>query len=226
MPVEWVERVYLIGASNLATVKIGRSVDLVRRLYQIQLMSPVELEVLWCRVGGEKLERALHRRFDAYRSHGEWFTLPDDPVLMVDSAAESLAQEVSAAVELEARQSNVKSRTLEWDRTVPLQVDLAVTLYLKIRRVFGDQPFSCADAHKAFGGMYSSLYTRIGRLCEMGLAEPAGSEPGTHRASKRQRYVAHRLPRGTRLGPQVGVRDKSFDAADLLYALDHNPNQA
>lgn len=67
------ERVYVIGTPGSSTVKIGRSINVERRLADIQRMSPVPLEVLWSTPGGHELETALHRHFRPYRSHGEWF---------------------------------------------------------------------------------------------------------------------------------------------------------
>lgn len=67
------EYVYLIGSADSHTVKIGRSIDVERRLADIQRMSPAKLAVLWKTEGGSDLEAALHRRFTEYRSHGEWF---------------------------------------------------------------------------------------------------------------------------------------------------------
>ncbi|MFC7261545.1 GIY-YIG nuclease family protein [Streptomyces lutosisoli] len=217
MPANWIERVYLIGSPGIPTVKIGCSIDLARRLRTIQLMSPVKLEVLWSCEGGKDLESALHEHFASYQSHGEWFTFPVDPVVAVHEAAAGLRSAVATA-----DQEAVVARTLTWDRGIPVQVDLAVSLYLKLRRLFGDRPFTCIDAHSSIGGTDAVVRMRIRKLCEMGFVESSGSEPGAHRASNRQRYVAHRLPPGTRLGSQVGVRDRDFDPADLLHAIDHS----
>ncbi|WP_370424311.1 GIY-YIG nuclease family protein (plasmid) [Streptomyces sp. QH1-20] len=82
------EQVYVIGSANSQTVKIGVSVDLVRRLREIQNMSPVELKVLWSAPGGPALEQALHDHFAEIRSHGEWFTFTSDPVQAVRAAVE------------------------------------------------------------------------------------------------------------------------------------------
>jgi hypothetical protein len=66
------ERVYVIGSPGSSTVKIGRTVDLKKRLAEIQRMSPVPLEVLWSTPGGHELETHLHRHLRPSRSHGEW----------------------------------------------------------------------------------------------------------------------------------------------------------
>ena len=81
--------VYVIGAPGARVVKIGRSVDIARRLPMIQTGHPERLEVLWTTPGGPLLEGWLHAEFSAYRRHGEWFDFGDlDPVSTVRSAAE------------------------------------------------------------------------------------------------------------------------------------------
>jgi Meiotically Up-regulated Gene 113 (MUG113) protein len=75
------EYVYLIGSESSPLVKIGRTTDLLRRLADIQNMSPVKLTVLWRTEGSAGLETALHRHFKAQRVHGEWFDFPDRDAL-------------------------------------------------------------------------------------------------------------------------------------------------
>lgn len=77
--------IYIIGAEESPLVKIGTTDDVKRRLREIQNMSPVRLRVIWHAPGDEKTERALHRRFKAYRKWGEWFRLRD-PVASVERA--------------------------------------------------------------------------------------------------------------------------------------------
>lgn len=83
------ERVYVIGTPGSRTVKIGRTVDLKKRLAEIQRMSPVPLEVLWSTPGGHELETQLHRHFRTLRSHGEWFTFPGAPVPTIQDGVAS-----------------------------------------------------------------------------------------------------------------------------------------
>lgn len=77
--------IYIIGAKESPLVKIGTSDNVRRRLREIQNMCPVKLHVLWQTPGCEQIERALHRRFKAWRKHGEWFDLRD-PVTDVQQA--------------------------------------------------------------------------------------------------------------------------------------------
>ena len=68
--------VYAVIGGGL--VKIGRATDVAARVEQIRAMSPVEV---WCYAsapGDYAEESSLHRRFDAWRHHGEWFDLPPD----------------------------------------------------------------------------------------------------------------------------------------------------
>lgn len=82
--------VYVIGAPRTRVVKIGRSVDVTRRLPMIQTGHPERLELLWSTPGGPLLEGWLHAEFSAYRLHGEWFDFGDeDPVGTVRRAVES-----------------------------------------------------------------------------------------------------------------------------------------
>lgn len=216
-----VEQVYLIGSPELPTAKIGCSGDLPYRLYSIQLMSPVRLEVLWSCEGGRDLERALHARFALYRSHGEWFTFPQDPVQEVQEAATTLMSALGRSSESVSGDPHV--RAVHWNQTMPLVVTTAVALYLKVRRAYGDNPFTYEDAAVASRHTRSEVTGQIRRLREMGLVDPADSVPGIRRGSRRQRFVARRLPPGTCLGHRRGVSQDDLDPDDLAYAFDHKP---
>lgn len=80
------EVVYVLGTPDSYTVKIGRSIDLGKRLADIQRMSPTPLDVLWSHPGGHELETCLHRHFRALRSHGEWFAFEVPPVPEIATA--------------------------------------------------------------------------------------------------------------------------------------------
>jgi len=83
--------VYLIGSEVIRPVKIGVSNDPEARLDDLQTGSPVPLLLLWQAHGGQGLESALHKRFAAHRTHGEWFDFGDaDPILTVAEEAERL----------------------------------------------------------------------------------------------------------------------------------------
>jgi hypothetical protein len=85
--------VYVIGPEDEAgLLKIGRAVDVQRRLAQLKGMSPVPLTVLWSReTDNTDLESKLHRYFASYRRHGEWFDFQgSDWRSLIDAAAEEL----------------------------------------------------------------------------------------------------------------------------------------
>ncbi len=69
--------VYFIGGAGF--VKIGYTNLISKRLAQFQIGSPVELTLLKTIEAGSAsaasaLEKRLHRKFSAFRHHGEWFT--------------------------------------------------------------------------------------------------------------------------------------------------------
>ena len=54
-------------------VKIGFTKNINKRLSQLQVSSPVKLEVLHLIEGNVSLEKELHRKFKEFRTSGEWF---------------------------------------------------------------------------------------------------------------------------------------------------------
>ncbi|MFE0200492.1 GIY-YIG nuclease family protein [[Kitasatospora] papulosa] len=198
---ESLESVYVIGTPGLRTVKIGRSIDVPRRLRAIQLMCPIELSVLWWCAGGEELEGALHSRFVEYRSHGEWFSFPGDPVSSIMGAVVELqepqAELPSPRLTAEARVVDQPGqRLVDWDCGTPLDLTTHVALYLQIRRVFGDAAFTYRDVAIRVAEAECLVRGRMRRLREMGFIDPAGVEPGAYVNTTRQRFTARCLPRG------------------------------
>lgn len=76
-------RVYFMQAGEL--VKIGTTTDLPKRISALRLASPVELKVIATIPGNAKKEAELHKRFAAYRKHGEWFVFSDEIKSFVES---------------------------------------------------------------------------------------------------------------------------------------------
>lgn len=72
-PTPAVMTIYFIQ-SAAGPIKIGRASRLSFRLRDLQLMSPVPLEVAVAFEGPPKLELEYHRRFKPHRLHGEWFS--------------------------------------------------------------------------------------------------------------------------------------------------------
>jgi hypothetical protein len=108
------EVVYVLGAPDSNTVKIGRTANLAKRFADIQSMSPVPLAVLWSHPGGHELETRLHRRFADQRIHGEWFTFDDDPLPAIQEAVtEALRPEPAPPSTKLARDSAEAQRALD-----------------------------------------------------------------------------------------------------------------
>ncbi|MFC8408612.1 GIY-YIG nuclease family protein [Streptomyces griseoincarnatus] len=79
---------YLVGSDEVRPVKIGISLRPESRVADMQTGSPVVLRLLWKTPGSYDMEQDLHRAFDAYRLHGEWFDFGDeDPVPLVAGTA-------------------------------------------------------------------------------------------------------------------------------------------
>lgn len=80
--------VYLIGSPSARPVKIGVAKSVETRIAELQIGSPLPLQLIWKTRGGRSLERALHERFAPYRIHGEWFDFGDEnPAAVVASTA-------------------------------------------------------------------------------------------------------------------------------------------
>lgn len=71
--------VYLVHAKGTNRYKIGRSINPLKRLDQLQGQSPFPLIVEDCVWSPDSilLEKQLHDRFCDFRVHGEWFELED-----------------------------------------------------------------------------------------------------------------------------------------------------
>lgn len=65
--------VYFIAADSVGMVKIGMTSNLEQRLIDLRVACPVSLRVVYHRPGGRWMESDYHKKFAAYRSHGEWF---------------------------------------------------------------------------------------------------------------------------------------------------------
>jgi hypothetical protein len=67
------QQVYVIG--NGSYVKIGISANPAKRLSEMQTGSPMELRPFWLigTADASRLEAALHARYAAHRTRGEWY---------------------------------------------------------------------------------------------------------------------------------------------------------
>lgn len=82
--------VYFIQAASGGPIKIGRAIDIDRRLVQLQTASPEPLIVLAViENGGHAKERELHKQFAEYRLQGEWFMPCEELISFISQITES-----------------------------------------------------------------------------------------------------------------------------------------
>ena len=77
---------WLYAVSDMRSIKIGYAKDPDRRLSELQVGSPQELEIIWrLKIGQRgdavKNERMLHRLCKAHHLRGEWFDCEVEPIL-------------------------------------------------------------------------------------------------------------------------------------------------
>ena len=65
--------VYIVRAEGDSPVKVGRAVDVPKRISTLQTGNPRRLELLRVMPGGVELEAQLHLRLRESRMQGEWF---------------------------------------------------------------------------------------------------------------------------------------------------------
>lgn len=70
--------VYFAEATGLGRVKIGVANDPQTRLRGLMTGSAVSLSLIGIMPGDESLEREIHEKFSAFRTHGEWFDLSEE----------------------------------------------------------------------------------------------------------------------------------------------------
>jgi hypothetical protein len=72
-------KVYVLWAEGTDRFKIGYTADPIRkRCTAIDYMSPIPLRVVAVTPGDRAKERDLHFALRSFRTHGEWFRLPED----------------------------------------------------------------------------------------------------------------------------------------------------
>lgn len=76
--------VYFIQAGDDGPIKIGVAEKPMKRLAELQVASPVELNLLAVMKGGVDRERRLHTKFAEWRLHGEWFEGCDVLINLID----------------------------------------------------------------------------------------------------------------------------------------------
>lgn len=76
--------VYFIAPVGGGNIKIGHTESVRTRLSSLMIWSPVPLEVLAECPGDRVLEIILHRQFQDFRLHGEWFSPADAIKQMIE----------------------------------------------------------------------------------------------------------------------------------------------
>lgn len=72
--------VYALHAEDTGLTKIGFTTRLSKRISEIKNMSGAKLRLIGKSEGDKALESELHRRYESYRAHGEWFSLRDSQI--------------------------------------------------------------------------------------------------------------------------------------------------
>jgi hypothetical protein len=130
------DKVYVIGSPGSRIVKIGFSKAPLKRLWSLQVGSPVPLALLATFEGGRDLESALHRYFGTCWKRGEWFELGDAPVAEVRAAVALSAKGLLSGrnFRLAAQRTTEKSRRAAGhdDRFLPLARGRANALLTKL----------------------------------------------------------------------------------------------
>lgn len=65
--------IYFVQGETTKRIKIGFTVNVTKRLMDMQQGSPDRLTLLWCYIAVIPHESELHRHFARWRVHGEWF---------------------------------------------------------------------------------------------------------------------------------------------------------
>lgn len=100
-----VDQLLYIIAHPEGYYKIGVANNPVRRLEELQIGSPYELDIIAFAgfTDPQEAEKALHSRFDKYNVRGEWFKIPQKLMSMLVSDDGETLQSV-VVEELEAQQ--------------------------------------------------------------------------------------------------------------------------
>lgn len=91
-----VEVVYFLVDEPMSAVKIGRTVDTVRRLRELQVGGTSKLKYLGWIPGGSEQEGALHRVMAEHRIRGEWFRLTPAVRVLIEGACAAHRQKLDA----------------------------------------------------------------------------------------------------------------------------------
>jgi hypothetical protein len=91
---ERVSRLYFIEAVGLDLIKIGYTVDPVKRFIGMLTSSPVPLSLLGSTWGGPQREAEVHAQLAEFRTHGEWFKKSPEVMAVAATADLSYGEEM------------------------------------------------------------------------------------------------------------------------------------
>lgn len=102
------KHLYIFKAKNNPIYKIGISNNVSARLETVQTMSPIPIrlyDIFKELKDAMRVEKLIHKHFNEYRTHGEWFQLTDTQVESLKDII--LEYDVSSKVKIEKRFSRV-----------------------------------------------------------------------------------------------------------------------
>jgi len=79
--------VYFVGNLENKWVKIGFTINLSKRLASVQTGCPCLLEILGYikTKDARKLEKKIHKKFNYYKMHGEWYVLSSEIIRFIET---------------------------------------------------------------------------------------------------------------------------------------------
>lgn len=77
--------VYLLAEEDGEYIKIGTTLNIERRISDLQAYNPKKLNLVLLLDGGYELEKFLHNKFREYRHHREWFFYTDEIKAFVEN---------------------------------------------------------------------------------------------------------------------------------------------
>lgn len=130
--------IYFIATNELDKVKIGFSKDIngvVKRWGIFQKGSPSLLICIGLIEGTQNEEYVIHRKFNIYRSHYEWFTLSNEIISFIKKISQpDLLNQLVESI------SKSNKRIVFKDRTKPINVikrgeDISPELHIWIKKM-------------------------------------------------------------------------------------------
>lgn len=166
------DSVYLLNLKGTNYFKIGVSVNVQRRMSDLQTAMPMEVVLVAHTITpyAKDLELALHTKLSGFRVRGEWFDLPSDEALRVfqEYSAMALVDEAMGDRPSHARViGRSRIRRLTPGKSVPVQYENE--LCRQIVRTLREQPnANRAQLARDLGIGRTKLYALIKEAQEKG----------------------------------------------------------